>query len=195
LPSSRSERIVDQAPRRAAGSKPVVGSSRKISSGSPTSASARSRRARVALLAQAGQLDHLIDVARVGIEMREMVEQLGDARVVVDAAALQHDPDSRAQLARTIVGVEPEDADLPGGALAVALEDLHGARLTGPVGTEQTINLTAPNRELDPPHRLEPPVALAQITDLNRRLHARHAGNHPKIKPTPRRRARGHAGD
>ena len=40
----RSERIVSHAARRAAGSKPVVGSSRKISSGSPTSARPRSSR-------------------------------------------------------------------------------------------------------------------------------------------------------
>ena len=44
MPRSASARIVSHAARRAAGSKPVVGSSRKISSGSPTSARAKSSR-------------------------------------------------------------------------------------------------------------------------------------------------------
>ena len=44
MPSERSERIMSHAARRAAGSKPVVGSSRKTSSGLPTSATPRSSR-------------------------------------------------------------------------------------------------------------------------------------------------------
>ena len=77
MPSERSERIISHAARRAAGSKPVVGSSRKTSSGSPTSATPRSRRrfwppesvfdARVALLLEPDERDHLVDVARLRV--------------------------------------------------------------------------------------------------------------------------------
>ena len=75
MPRSRSPAMTSQAARRADGSKPVVGSSRKISSGSPISASATSSRRRwppesavarcVGLLCEVDERERLIDAGAV----------------------------------------------------------------------------------------------------------------------------------
>ena len=85
-PRSRSPRIVSHAWCRASGSKPVVGSSMKMSSGFPTSARPRSIRrflparersdARVALVAEANERKDLLDVTRAGVVAGEELEDL-----------------------------------------------------------------------------------------------------------------------
>ena len=130
------------AARRAAGSKPVVGSSRKTSSGSPTSASARSSRrcwppeslrARCSAAAsQPDDRDDLLDVARARVEARPVRDRLAHREVLVDARALQHDADPRPQVGVARGGVVAEHGDVPGAAAAVALEDLDGRRLARP---------------------------------------------------------------
>ena len=172
LPSSRSERTVSQAARRASGSKPVVGSSRKISSGSPTSASAKSSRRSCppeslrlrtsACRLQAGEREHLLDVARMRIEARPVRERLARRDVAVDAARLQHDADAPAQLDRALGRVVAEHRHLAAAARAVALEDLHRRGLAGAVGAEQPEHLAAAHRDVDAAHRLVVAVALAQ---------------------------------
>ncbi len=109
MPRSQSERIVDQACRRAAGSKPVVGSSRNTRSGSPTSASARSSRRRwppdrlraraSRFSAQLDELDQLVDRAAARVVAAVHLDQLGHGQVVLHAALLEHDPHALAQLA------------------------------------------------------------------------------------------------
>ena len=84
MPSARSDRTRSHAARRAAGSKPVVGSSRTTRSGLPTSATPRSRRrfcppesvlTVVAFLGEADELDHLVDVAGLRVVAGE--EEMG----------------------------------------------------------------------------------------------------------------------
>ena len=123
MPSCLSERIVSQALRRAAGSNPVVGSSRKISSGSPDQRERQVQAAqltageraghRVLLALQAGERDHLVDVAGMGVHGGEMDERLAHLDVAVQAGALEHDPDAGAQRARALPGSNPSTLTSP----------------------------------------------------------------------------------
>ena len=196
LPSSCSERTVSHAWRRAAGSKPVVGSSRKTSSGSPTSASAKSsrrcwppdsvtralRRRRL----QPAQRDRLLDVARRVVEPGPVADRLAHGQVPVEPARLQHDADPLAQRDRPRARVHAEHGDAPAAALAEALEDLHGRRLARPVGPEQAEDLAAPHAERDAAHGLVGPVGLAQILDLDRDV-GRHRPHHGNLAATSMR--------
>ena len=54
-------------------------------------------------------------------------------------------------------GVVAEHAHVAGGAVAVALEDLDGGRLAGPVRAEQAEDLAALDLERQPAHGLDGP--------------------------------------
>ena len=171
LPSSRSERIVSHAVRRAAGSKPVVGSSRKISSGSPTSASPKSSRRRCppesfrttrsAFSSQADDVDHLVDRPRVLVVAAEEREALARGEVLVHRRRLQHDADARAPVARRAGGIGAEHRHGASVAASVALEDLDRRRLAGAVRAEQREDLSLADLEAHASQRLVPAVALA----------------------------------
>ena len=183
--------MTSQAARRAPGSKPVVGSSRKISSGSPTSASAKSsRRAwpplsvrarRPGALVQARERQHLVDLARRRVQRGEVLDRLGDGQMRVGAAALQHDADARAQLRRAVPGVVTQHGHGPAIARAVALEHLDGGRLAGPVGPQQAEDLAPRDGEIDPAHSLVSAVGLGEPSDLDRGSAARHRLHHGNI--------------
>ena len=173
LPRSRSDAIVCHARRRASGSKPVVGSSRKTISGSPTSASPRSRRRRcpperraherVALLLEADELDDVADRPRLRVVAGEQREILGDGEAVVEGRGLEDDADPLAPVETRGGRVLAEHGHRPAVALAVALEDLDGRRLAGAVRAEQPEDLALRDLEADSAQRLELLVGLAEI--------------------------------
>ena len=115
MPSSRRPPISSHDWRRAAGSKPVVGSSRKISSGSPAMPSARSSRrrwppesvggARVLAPGQPDELEHLGGRPRVRVGGAVELDRLAHGDRRVEAGLLQHDPDPRAERALAAGGV------------------------------------------------------------------------------------------
>ena len=180
LPSERRLRIVSQAVRRAPGSKPVVGSSRKISSGSPTSARPRSRRrfwppesvrhARVGLVGETDDLDHLVDVARAARSSRRRRPgsraPSGSGRATTTGARRRP---ARATRVPAALRVDAEHLDGAGVALPVALEDLDRRRLAGAVRAEQAEHLAGLDREVDAAERLVGAVALAQARALRPR--------------------------
>ncbi len=145
----------------------MVGSSRKISSGSPTSARARSSRRRwppesclartSALLGQLDQLDHLVHLAAPDVVAAVHLDQLGHGQVALHAALLQDDAHLLAQLAGARGRVEAEHPSLAAGPGPVALEDLDGGGLARPVGAEQAEDLAPPrprsSRRAPPRHR------------------------------------------
>ena len=109
MPSERSRRISSHERRLADGSKPVVGSSRNTSSGSPAIPTARSRRrccpperadARVALRLEVEQLQHLAGRTRVRVGGRVQLDRLPNREHGLDGCLLRHDPDALAQPAR-----------------------------------------------------------------------------------------------
>src|SRR5947209_6286964 len=121
----------------------------------------------VLLALQADERDDLVGVARVRIQRREVHERLSHADVAVDAGLLQDDPDALAQRPCPAGRVEAQDAHLPAGAVAIALEDLHRRRLAGAVGAEQAEDLAAADLEGDPAHGLDAVVGLPQVVDLD----------------------------
>ena len=179
FPSERSERIISHAARRAAGSKPVVGSSRKMSSGSPTSATPRSRRRfwppesvltrAFAFSVEPDERDDLVDVARVRVVAGEHGVRLADGEVRPELGRLEDDADPLPEVGAGPLGIVSEHAHLAAVALAVALEDLDRRRLAGAVRAEEAEDFARLDREVDPAHRLEVPVRLAQAADLDRR--------------------------
>ena len=182
LPSAQRSLIVVHAWRRADGSKPVVGSSRKSRSGSPTRARARSRRrrwppesslTRSALLAgQAHELDELAGRAPARVVAPVHGEDLRHGQLGLGGGLLQDDADALAQRPLAVLGVVAEHAHLAGAAGAVALEDLGRGGLARAVGAEEAEDLPGGDGEGDVAHRLHVAVGLAQAVDLDCRLHA-----------------------
>ena len=78
---------------------------------------------------------------------------------------LQDDADALAERPLGAAGVEAEHGHLAAVALAVALEDLDGRRLAGAVRAEQAEDLAGSDLEVDPAHRLDAVVRLAQAAD------------------------------
>src|SRR5215218_851508 len=98
-------------------------------------------RVRICLRGQPGEVEHLVDVARGGVEARPVRDRLAHRDVAVHAGALQDDAHALAQLAGALVGVVAENRHDPARAAAVALEDLDRRRLAGAVGPEEAEHL------------------------------------------------------
>ena len=178
MPSSRSARTSSQAERRAAGSKPVVGSSRNNELGVADEGDAEVEAAllaprerldpRVALLREPDELDHLVDVARARVVPGEHPVHLAHREHGGQLGVLQDDPDLLAKRRAAAPGIEAEHLTSPASRGAVALEDLHRRRLAGAVRPEQAEDLAPLDLEVDPLDRLDVAVGLAQARDAER---------------------------
>src|SRR5207248_2746977 len=129
---------------------------------------------------QAGQGDHLVDVAGMRVHRGEMGERLPHPNVAVKPGALEDDPDSSSERRGTPAWVEAEHADLARAALAVALEDLDCGGLTGAVRPQQAEDLAATDHEVDPPDSFEIAIRLVQSADLD--CCFRHATMMPAVE-------------
>jgi hypothetical protein len=127
----------------------------------PPPLAARERaRAPVGRLLEPRERERVLDPSRRRVQAREVLERLAHGEVGVGAAALQDDADAAAQLGRPPRGVVPEHGDLAAVAVAMALEDLDGRRLAGPVGPQQAVDLAAADRERKAANRLVGAVSL-----------------------------------
>ena len=148
MPPAASSRIRTQNSRRACGSKPVVGSSRKSSSGRPITPSATSRRRfwppdRVWVSARRFSVrptavEHGGRVGGIRVVPGEEAHHLLDPQLVELAGALQHEADPAPPVRGRVLRVDAEHADLAGVALPEAFKDLDGRGLPGTVGPEQS---------------------------------------------------------
>ena len=165
-----------------AGSKPVVGSSRKSSSGSPTRPSARSSRRfwppesvftrALRFSSSPTRAITSAGVARARVVAGEQRDVLVDGQVRVHRRRLEHDADPLAPVAAGALRVDAEDGDAAAVALAVALEDLDRRRLAGAVRAEQAEDLALLDLEADAANGLDLAVRLAQVADGDGRRHA-----------------------
>ena len=104
----------------------------------------------------------------------------------IDAAtALEHQPDARPMVASGPPGVDAQDPDVAAIRPAVALDDLDGRRLAGPIGAEEGEDLAAADLEGEPAKDCPTVVALAKTVDLDRRGGPAGDGRHdpPEIRP------------
>ena len=161
-----------QAARRADGSKPVVGSSRKMSSGSPMSPSATSSRRRcppescsperLRLFGEADELDRVVDVARRRVVARVQLEALAHRQAGLRRRFLEHGAHPVPPFGAGVRRIDAEHLHLAVGARAKAFEDLHGRRLPGAVRAEEGEDLAAADLEVDPRDGFRGAVALLQ---------------------------------
>jgi hypothetical protein len=140
----------------------------------PALASRQGAQEGVGLLLQAGDRDDLVDVAWVRVHRREVRQRLARRDVAIHPGRLQDDPDPRAQRARALLGVVSEDGHDAAGAVAVALEDLHGRRLAGSVGAEQAEDLARRHFEVQAADGLVVAVGLAQVAHEDRGCGSAH---------------------
>ena len=178
--------------RRAAGSKPVVGSSRNSSCGladdaeGEVEAAALAARqvtdALVALGAETDELDHLVDRsarAEARAVERHRLARPSSSCSTPDVCSTMPMRSRKSRPARP--GSWPSTLTSPDDARAVALEDLDRRRLAGAVLAEQGVDLALGDVEAEPVDGPDRPVVLAQVArpmiDAQRRSDAsRRAG-------------------
>src|SRR5262249_51964093 len=121
--------------------------------------------ARVALLAEADEVDHLVHVARPAVVPGEEAGRLPHGEIRPELRLLQDDADALPVLAPRACGIEAEDVDASAVALAVTLEDLDRRRLAGAVRAEQSEDLAFVDPEADAADGFMAAVRLAQFLD------------------------------
>ena len=195
VPSADSARISSHDARRAAGSSPVVGSSRNSSSGCPMMPSARSTRRRCppesfsmrwsTKAPRPTSSTHSSERARAGVARRVHRQHLADGEDPLDPRRLQHDADAVVERPVGPARVDAEHRDLAGGGVPVALEDLDRRRLAGPVLAEQAVHLAGTDVERQPVDGGDLGVALDETADLDERSGPLE-GDPPRQAPRPR---------
>src|SRR4029453_15114665 len=111
---------------------------------------------------QADQVDHLPGGPGPRVVGAEQVQDLAHGELAEVAGGLEHDAPPLAEVPAAALGVGAEHLDLPGVAVPVALQDLHGGRLAGPVGPQECEALALGDLEVDAADGFQLPVPLAQ---------------------------------
>ena len=178
-PSRRRFSIAAQQRRRASGSKPVVGSSRKIRSGSPARARAKSRRRRwppdslrtwvFRTSASSTTFEQVAERARVRVVAAPDVDELGYPGLPGEAALLQDHADPLAEPGRLGRRVEAQDADRAAARRPEALQDLQRGGLACAVRAEQAEHFAVADVEVHAAQHLGRAVAHPQVANLDRR--------------------------
>ena len=179
LPSATSERIVSHIWPRVRGSRPVVGSSRKISGGRRIRLAARSRRRRmppekVAICRSAASSRPNCPISVVARSLRvrprqaeqpaEQPEVLGGGQVLVDRGVLPGDADQLPHLVRLPQHVDPEDLRLSGVDPQQGRQHAQHRGLAGPVRAEHTEDLSSAYLQVNAVHR----AGVAELLDESR---------------------------
>ena len=128
-------------------------------------------------LAQPDQVEQLVGVARRGMEAGVQAEDLAGPGLRIDAAGLEHEADAGPQRGPVPCRVQAQDPNLAAVGAPVALEDLHGRRLAGPVRPEEGKALAAADLEREPGDDGPPVVALDEAADLDRKVGRRLVGH------------------
>ena len=202
-PCDVSPRTTSHACRRAAGSKPVVGSSRKIRSGWPITATARSSRRRWPPLSfparrsaasdSPTRLQRLRGRHRPRVQRRAERQHLPRRQQLLRRRVLERDADARAVREAAAPRVHAQDLHIALVAMAEALQDLDGRRLARAVGAQQRVDLPRLDRQIDAVGRADRAVALDQAAHRDRRGRRRHGPDHTRA-PGQRERPRGDRG-
>ena len=138
---------MSQSWRRACGSRPVVGSSRNSSSGSPTSAQATARRCccppeslptqTSAFSSSDTRAMASSGVEPLAIEAAKQRQRFADRELFGELGLLQRDADALADVVVLLAPAHAEHFDLAGRRVEQAFEDLDRGRLAGAVRAQQ----------------------------------------------------------
>jgi hypothetical protein len=199
LPRARSERTSSHAVRRADGSKPVVGSSRKTSSGSPTRATPRSSRrfwppgerldALARLVGEPGELDHLVHVARPRVVAREHRVHLAHGQRRRQLRLLEHDADPRSVAASAFHGSAPRTLTSPPSRSRYPSRISTVVVLPAPFGPSRTEDLAGPAPRSRSRERPRARRRTSEAADPDRRV-GRHGAGSTSSWAIARREAR-----
>src|SRR5262245_13463413 len=126
----------------------------------------------IRLLSEPDQVHGLVDVPGREVVARVLLDGLARGELRDEPGLLQDEPDPVAPGAVGPLRVDAEDAHLAGAPRPIALEDLDRRRLAGAVRPEKGEDLAGADLEVDPSHRLEAVVRLAQA------FHADHGLGH-----------------
>jgi hypothetical protein len=132
---------------------------------------------RIALLVEADERDHLVDVAASPVVAGEHPVDLTHCQVRPELRLLQDDTDPLAEVASGARRVAVQHLDRAAVAGSVALEDLDRRRLSRAVRAEQAEDLALLDLEADASQRLVIAVRLAQVDDADGCHRARIVGS------------------
>ena len=167
--------IRSQSWRRDCGSSPVVGSSRKSRSGSPTIAQASASRCfwpPDSLPTRASRFSSsctrpidVVDRAAALVEAPKQPHRLVDGELLGELRFLELNAEPLAQLALVPVPAQSEQLDLAGIRRQQPFADLDRRRLAGAVRAEQTEAFAGGDDEVEPVDGAHVAVGLAQIAN------------------------------
>ena len=127
----------------------------------------------VGVVREPDALEQLGRVAGPRVVAGVQLDRLARAQVRVRGSALEDDADALAQRPAAAAGIEAEHLGPAAVLRAVALEDLDRGRLARAVRAEQRHDLARLDPEGDSSQRVARAVALAELVDLDARLHDR----------------------
>jgi hypothetical protein len=144
------------------------------------------RGAGVGLLAQPDQVHRLVDVPGGGVVAGVLLHRLARRQLGDQTGLLEDEAHAVPPCPVRPLRVDAEHAHLPRVARPVALEDLDGGGLAGAIRAQEGEDLARADLEIDPPHRLQAVVGLAQALDAD------HGFGHGAILGTASPSDRGH---
>ena len=179
--------MMSQSCRRDCGSRPVVGSSRNSSSGSPTRAQATASRCfwpPESLPTQASAFsssdtrrDGLVGVEAAAVEAAEQRERLADGQLLGEARLLQRDADAFPDGGVVAAPAQAEDLDLAGGRGEQPFEDLDRRGLAGAVGAEQAEALARLDGQVEAAQRPRPAAGRVGLHEIRAADGGGHGGS------------------
>ena len=157
--------MMSQSWRRDCGSRPVVGSSRNSSSGSPTSAQATASRCfcppessptqDLAFSSSETWAMASLGFDPLAVEAAEERERFADGELFGEPRLLQRDADALADFVVLLAPAAAEHFDFAGGGVEQAFEDFDRGGLAGAVGPEQAEAFALLDGQIEPAHGVD----------------------------------------
>ena len=128
------------------------------------------RDARVLLVCQADQADHLVQRSGFRVVAAKHLDRLGDRQVGIDSTGLQHDAHLLLEPAVPQGWIKAKDRNLATVAAAKSFENLDRRRLACAVRAEEGEDFTFRDGKADSAEGLQRAVGLPEVEDLNRNI-------------------------
>src|ERR1019366_1905412 len=168
FPRWRMPRMRSQIARRACGSRPVVSSSRKTTSGSLFLSTRKRHEPRIALVGEAELVEQLVAHRRLlAVKRRPQLHRLPDLDPLLELRLLELHADPFLQLVDVAEGIEAEHGDRAAVGRADPLDAFHGGGLARTVGADEAEDLAVADVEGDLIHGYGLAVSLADAGDLD----------------------------